>query len=483
MPSITRYSNELTGKLASLIEKGRQEASAHRPASDATRMDQHEAAIQSEAESWLAREHQLFSAVLTDGARAGSDLQHKALELEGRIEQVLADDSMASAVAADMADDRQELTRVIENRMRAQVDWRHFRARHGIIDEAEYPDSRIWHFAIVAVLALVETSVNAFFFENAQGLLGGFVVALAVSVVNLGGALVLGMLFRYKNLRDRQARLGGWLSLVAFIILSIYCNALFSSFRAEYQLLLDPTDTSALREAFTRATEEAGKVFWLGTSLGDLMSFILFAIGILLSGFAFYKGYSVDDRFPGHGKKDRVVRAAQAIEHEKQEMVRQRVKGILHARRHELQALIHEPAQLVSAAGSRIAEIESARSTYDAVQDAIQRDFALVLGSYRDANAAIRATDPPQYFSEVPNLRISINKEVLDSVVSALRGVQESARLLRDKHQEALNEKLNALQRDAATILNETFTEFIQAVERDAEDLINRQIINVPALA
>lgn len=481
MPSFTNYSNHLSDKLASYVEKGRQEASAHRPPSDATHMDQNEVALQTEAERWLASEHQGFSAVLTDASRATAELQQKALELEGRIEQVLADDSLASAVSADMAEDRQQLVQVTETRMRAQVELRAFRGRNGIREEAEYPDSRIWHFAIVAALALAETAVNAFFYENAQGLLGGFFVALAVAIVNLGGALVLGMLFRFKNISDREKKLGGWLALVAFVVLSIYCNALFAAFRAQYQLLSDPTDPGQLRDAFTNASAAAGKVFWFGMQFGDFMSFILFGIGLLLSSFAFYKGYTVDDRFPGHGKRDRAVKTTLNAEHEKQELLRHRVKDSLHQRRHELQALIHEPAQLVSNAGSRIAEVERARSSYDTYRDAIQRDFALVLKSYRDANASIRATAPPQYFSAVPDLRLPLEDRLMADILSKLKSVQESARMLRDKYQESLNAKLNTLQREAATILNERFAAFIAAVERDAEELINRQMVSIPA--
>jgi hypothetical protein len=481
MVTYTHYNGELSHRHAAVIERARQEASGHRPPTNATHPDQHEAALQAEADQWLSSEHRLFSAAITDGSKSAGDLQQKALELEGRIEQVLADDSLASAVAADMADERQALVQATETRMRAQVDWRHFRAHNGIREQADYPESKIWHIAIVAVFALIETSVNAFFYVNAQGLLGGFFVALAVSAVNIVGAMGLGIFFRYRNMQDRDKRIGGWLCLVAFVILSIYCNALFAAFRSEYQLLSNTNDQHQLREAFTRATNEAAKVFWLGMHFGDLMSFILFGIGLLLSVLAFYKGYTIDDRFPGHGKKDRVVKAAREIELQKQEAIRQRVKEFLNARRHELQALIHEPAQLVSNAGSRIADVERAQTTYATQRSGIQRDFTFLLTSYRDANAAIRATPPPNYFADLPNLRITLDEVALRDVLDRLRGVQTAGRELRNKYQDALNAKLNALQHDSARILNETFAEFIGGVESDAETAINRQTVTIGA--
>lgn len=73
--------------------------------------------------------------------------------------------------------------------MKAEVDYRSFRAANAIMEQARYPDSHVMHFAIVLGLALLETVINAFFYENAQGLMGGFSVALGVAAVNMGGAM------------------------------------------------------------------------------------------------------------------------------------------------------------------------------------------------------------------------------------------------------------------------------------------------------
>lgn len=479
MPTFTQYAGELTSRLDDMVQKGRAEAAAHRPPSEATKMDQHEAAVQTEAERWAASENQILSSIVTNASRSAAEIQQKALELEGRIEQFLADSSLDSAVAADMAEDRHALVQCTEARMRAEVDWRHFRVQNRITEQAVYPESRVWHFAIIILLSFLETCMNAFFYENAQGLLGGFAVAAGVAVVNMAGALVLGIGFRYKNLRASDKRALGWACLAVFIVLTIYCNALFAAFRGEYQQLADPTDPRQIRAAFTLATEAASRVFIFNMHFPDLMSFILFGLGLLLSSFAFYKGYTIDDKFPGYGAKDRAVKAARAAEQVKQEAVRQRVKELLQNRRHQLQALIHEPAQLVNAVGARAADLQHATSAYATQQDAVQRDFALLLRTYRDANIAIRATEPPVYFRNVPDLRMPPNQAAIASAAQSLVSVQESVRQLRDKHQAALNAKLNELQRDTATLLNQAFAKFLEGVEADAETVINRETATI----
>lgn len=439
-------------------------------------MDQNETEVHSAAQKHVAEEHQIFTAALTETSRSAVDLHQKVLELEGRMEQLLADNSVQSSIAADMAEDRQALVAATETRMRAQVDLQYFRARHSITEPAQYPDSHWLHFGIILALALGETAINAFFYENAQGLLGGFIVALAVAGINMFGALVLGMLFRYKNVADREKKIGGWACAVLFILLTIYCNALFAAFRSEYQVLTDPTDAMQVRQAFRRASEAAAQVFLINMDFGDLMSFILFGVGILLSGFAFYKGYTYDDKYPGHGDKDRAVKAAKREEQTRQEALREKVKGLLNARRQQIQNMLHEPAQLVSAAGTRAAALEHSRNAFEAQQGAVQRDLELLLRTYRDANTSIRATRPPAYFTVIPSVLLTLNTAAIDNTMSQLGAAAESARALRQRFQEPLNAKLNTLQANAATILNQEFEAFLKDVERDAEALINRTI-------
>lgn len=475
--TVTHYSGALASKLEEMTSKAREEAAAHRPPSDAARMDHNEAELQSNAQKAIAGEHQIFFHLLTEASRGAHELQQKAPELEARIQRLLADDTLQSEAAAEMAGDRAGLAAATEQRMRAEVDLRSFRARHGISEQAVYPESHVWHFAIILSLALAETVANAFFYENAQGLLGGFVVAAGVAAVNMSGAFVLGLLFRYRNLADREKKAAGWACMVVFAILTVYCNALFAAFRTNYQTLGDPSDPSQLRHAFRAAAEQAGHVFTFGMQFGDLMSFILFGTGLLLSCFAFYKGYTFDDQYPGHGVKDRTAKAARQAELVAQERVRSKLKDFLQGRRREVQAVVREPTELMKAAGDRAAGLKHAFTLFQSQQDAIQRDFALVLRSYRDANAAIRATEPPAYFRETPDSRTPIDAQVMAGVLSILSTTHDSASAIRDRYQDRLNTKLNDLQRDAATLLDKTFAEFLRNVERDAEEAINRMTI------
>lgn len=476
---LAQYNGELLTRQSALVKKGQEEAGVSRPPSNAMKLDQHEVETQSDAEKWIAITHQALSAAVTESSRATADLQQKLLDLKGRLDQAMADQSLHSTVQAEMSDEKQSLVTAAEERIKAQVDLRSFQAKHSITEPAKYPESRLMHFALIAVLTLGETLVNAVFYANAQGLLGGFGVALGVAIVNIGSAVGLGMLFRYKNVVEKERRLGGWVCFVLFIVSTVFMNALFAAFRAEYQRISDITGAAPAQQLFARAVESAGRIFLFEMPVGDLMSFILFGVGLILSAFAFYKGMTFEDKYPGHGPKDRDAKAALAAEHGQHDGLRAKVKDLVQRRRHALQAVINEPTQLASLAGSRLAALSHAQMDFSARQEAIQRDFDLLVRSYRNANTAVRGTPPPDYFARVSDLRIAPNGAFIKEVVESLTSVQKAAGLMHFQNQDALTQKLNTLQEDGARILNETVPAFVASAEKEAQDNINKDIQSI----
>jgi hypothetical protein len=475
MPTYTSYAGEIASQLGAMRTKGHHEAAANRPPSDSLRMDQHEASLQSDAEKWLASEQLFFDAALTDASKSVADIQQKTIALQMTVEQLLSDSSLQSTIEADLAGERQKLMLAAGNRMEAEVDWRHFRAINNIQHLADYPESRIFHFGLIFGLALIETCINAFFYENSAGLVGGIAVALGVALINLVGALFLGIGWRYKNLVAIDKKIAGWTCLAIFIVLAIYCNALFASFRSEFQLLLDPSDVIQMRQAFLLATGEAKKIFIADMNFADLTSFILFGLGLILSCFAFYKGYTADDKYPGHGKKDRLVKKFQEIELDKQEILRQKIKDILHRSRAEIQSAVNEPGQLNGRAALRISDLQGAVATASTRAGAIQRDFANALTAYREANTAVRATDPPAHFKTIPDLSTRISSSAADAVILGLSQVRESVDGMRLKYQEPLRNRMQAFQVDSAAIMTQTFTQFLRNVENEAKEKIDRK--------
>lgn len=480
MATINSYQGQLAAKIQQYRSLGQNEAGSHRPPTDATHPDSNETGLRSEAEALVANEQSLFDLVVSEAHRSANDASSKLIDLRSDIEQALADNTMASQVEAELAGERKKLVDATVERIKAEVEWRAFRARNNITDLPNYPESQIWHWSIVIGLVFVETIVNAFFYQNANGWIGGFVVALSVAVVNMGSAVALGNSFRRKNLVQTDQQILGWLSLTIFIPLSIFCNALFASFRSVYQFIDDPSDPMAVSAGFRDAWSEAVRIFILDYEFGDLSSFILFMLGIILSIYAFWKGYTSDDPFPGYSRRDKALKTAKRAEAKVQELVKQRVKDFLVSHRNRVQGLSAQTGALISTLSHRVSALKSAESTLPSNVQAIQRDYGLVLDGYRQANLAIRGTAPPNYFNEVPNLIAGVTSDSATSAHEKLAATLRELEALQSQHRNSLNTKLTDLQHQMAQVMTKMYDEFLLGVSTDAEKRVQDDIQVMP---
>jgi hypothetical protein len=478
------YAGELAlpTRLTSLSELGRDEAASNRPPTTALQLDRNEVAVVTDGQGFVAQAHQALMSVLTDSSRKAHELEQGIPELETRIRQTLSEPSVRNDALAELARDKAQLVGLAETRMRAHTDFKYFRELHHIKEEPSYPESYTWYWAILLSLWFGEAVANAAFYENAAGLLGGWFVALAVSAVNIGTALVLGMLFRFHNLRlPWYKRYGGWLCLPSFASISVYCNALFAAFRSEYQALVDPTDSSALRDAFRQAADQAREVFTGQFELGDFMSFILFAFGILLSFFAFYKGMNFDDKYPGQGKLHRKYRQDRASEEGEYERVRGRLRSFLDMKREALVSLGRQVSGVIRDTGVHAAHLQRTWAAYRTQEDLICQDCTRALQTYRYANAAVRPTPAPPYFAEYPDIRRVIDEKMAADILNRLGAARREAQGLLEKYQSDLNVKANSLQSEIAYLLDRGFADFLTDVERQAQNRINRMTGTVQA--
>lgn len=476
MSKTTFYSGQLAAKLQDYRSLGMKEGAKNRPPQDAAGSDQHEVALKSQADGYLNEEQRLFDAALIEASKEAITARQKVIQHQLAVEQLVSDTGTLEAVEAELASERMKLVRATEARKRAQAEINYFKATNNINEEASYPESKIWHFGLIFALAVVEMVANAFFFENNQGLLGGLFVALGIAALNMGSALMFGVGFGFKNLASLEKKIFGWGCLVAFLLVAILCNAVFASFRSEYQLVADPTDLGQVGEAFRRAWPEALAIFKLDMEFKDQVSFILFGFGMILSVVAFLKGYGIDDRHPGYGAKDRRFKELLNVEHELQETARRKVRELLHTRKASVQAALNEPNNQVGMLTRRVADLQHARTQLHAQATAIEREYVMVVDAYRKSNTAVRAVPPPNYFKEQPTLSARIDSSHAESVEAELSKAQDEIRQLASQHKDALNQRLIALQNDTSEVLKKTMNIFLADVDNEANDAVASSI-------
>jgi hypothetical protein len=476
MATGTAYGGQLAGRLEEYRNLGRKEATKHRPPTAATHPDTHEVALRSQADGLISREQATFDAVIADADRSTLDANSRVVELRSDIAQALADDTILTRVGAELAGDRAALVDATAARIRAEVAWRGFRATNGITDVATYPESKILHWGIIIALSFVETLVNAFFYRNDTGLLGGFFVALAVAVVNMGSSAGLGTLFRRKNLAEPSQKYFGWVALAIFVPFTLFCNSLFAAFRSAFEATADAGDPAQLRDAFQIAWAQAGGFFIGRFHFGDLSSFLLFMTGLILSIIAFWKGYTSDDPYPGHSARDRALKAAREAETKRQELVKQKVKDFLVAHRNHVQGLSGATGTMITMLSHRTSALGHAKRALETNTTAIERDYHLVLDAYRQANLAIRGTAPPEYFTDKPEIASRASTHAAGPVEQEMQGALDLLEQLQRQHRDDLNGKLNQLQVQMAEILKTTYDDFLKSIDKDAQIAVQKDI-------
>src|SRR5262249_5930430 len=220
------------------------------------------------------------------------------------------------------------LAQAKENEARALKHLRWFQHKHALHHRAAaYPESQLYHCAIVAALALVEwVSLSTFYAEGSDfGLLGGVMIAMTLSIVNLSLAILSGSLLRYVNHRSVQRR---WLALGAVTFLTA-CFLLVTLGAAHYRVATNDiaqsqpsTSAPGVNQVPPRFAVDVDQ--WRAAKLArprlapqpprlpDGVSWVLVVAALTFGIFAAYKGYRFDDPYPGYGELDREVKTRRA---------------------------------------------------------------------------------------------------------------------------------------------------------------------------
>ena len=478
----TAYQGHIAQWQSDFESRARTEASQHLPPTGRTSLDGNETELLAEADRCNAGEQRILEGKLADPSRHANEVRARLVALRNMPDE----QSVVTELDGDLEQllNKEKATQVdcVERRMRRETDLRHFCTVNRITSPATYPLSRLNHIALVLVSILAESLANTFFYKNDSGLLGGFVVAISVSILNIGSAFLLGLGFRYKNLTDRLYKSLGWSCVGGFVALTLYFNALFASFRSEYQAVLDSTDAGAMRDAFTHAMNQAVRIFILDTSLSDFQSFVLFGIGIMLSAFAFYKGYTFDDRYPGYGDKDRRYREELESERQHVEQLRDALAAQIARHRANAQRYSQEPRELVGVTAKKRAEVALAIGGVEHQFRAIRRDFHQVISAYRNANRAIRQAEPPAYWATLPEPTVALDLGAGQALLAELDGLGTELNALVESATTYANGLLRTLGERGKRFMDVTFAAYLGTCEADAQERLNRSAPGVHSM-
>ncbi len=457
-------------RLEEFKRKGVLQGGKNHPSPNSVSPDTNEAEIITDARGYINQEKNALLANLASIERHVNNYNNEINNLEASCKAAEGQHNLEGAFTALLASHRMELVSIQEEELSARADIDSFKHLHGIQRPAKYPEDSLHHFSLLVLFVAIETAINAFFYEaQSGGLLGGAVIALSVSVVNMGIAVFFGIFFRHVHLNDDKQKLIGYSSFVSFIALSIVLNLIFSTFRVQFGLIANPSDPLQLRNGFLVAVREAIGVFLFQFPSIDFMSFILFFVGMGCCVAGFYKGYTIDDPCPGYGEKERRFKKAKNTYATKREVLLHEVTGVLDQKIMEIEKLLTNVSDLQRKIAALKPEARNSHTNYGANIETIQNELELVLKAYRDSNSAVRTVPRPAYFADTVSVCPETDDpEKLSPIIRQIDEVSARANEMQAAYRKSLNEVKQQMSQTKYELLSHGVNTFFKEIEQEA---------------
>lgn len=275
----------------------------------------------------------------------------------------------------------------------ATAELREFKERNRLSRAPRPPRNRLLSLSLLFLFVTIESGANGFFFAGGSdlGLLGGVTLAMGLSLVNVlvGTLSGLGFLRLMRSARWLLAAAG----LIAFFGTEagvLVINGLVAHYRDIYDAAGDATKVG---DAWARLIDAP-------FAIQSMNSWLLFAAGLFFSGMATWKGYGLDDPYPGYGAAERRRQEAVGAYHGERDGLIDEAGEIADDYSEQARAAI----EVLRASSSQRQQIQNARARALADFTTHENDLAhaahQLLTIYREANTVSRTAPPPRHFDD-----------------------------------------------------------------------------------
>ena len=324
-----------------------------------------------------------------------------ALKIGTRLAQLVTSADAARAdFIASVERGRDQLFQLRRDVRDIREDFNRFRKQHGITRTPSYPLSQLWHWGVLLVLVLVETTLNGTLLARGHelGILGGVNQALIIAVINVALGTFAGRV-AVPNLSHTRL----WRKVAAVIgCVSLLCIALlFNLIVAHYRSVLggeNPSDAEKIAIQALLANPIA---------IREVSGWLLFVLGIGFSCIAAVDGWRMDDPYPGYGALARRVeeRSQEYTEQKDQllsqfEEIRDKAKSKMDALAGEVEVQADQNKNIQH---SRLRCIQLFKNHLKYLEQCGNE----LLSAYRQANRMSRTSKPPAHFSQRWQLPVS----------------------------------------------------------------------------
>ena len=278
----------------------------------------------------------------------------------------------------------------------ARSSLRRFKSEHGLTRQAKQKKDYFTQLFLFLLFVILEACLNAWFFALAsdKGLLGGFLTAGIVSLINVTAGFLAGY-FAITSLYHKSVvrKTLGTLLLSGCVIFCLSVNL----FAGHYRSALEKDPLSAVNVAV-----ESFKVNWVG--IDSVQGWILCAFGILLAILFAIKSFFYDDPYPGYSERYREHRKAKDDLMSAEQSFTNDIDDIGNDFRNKIGERMNDAARQAKDLEKLISQ---SKSMVDRFSNFSQRAATVcnqVVSGYRKANTDVRESKPPSHFGETAEL-------------------------------------------------------------------------------
>ncbi len=426
-------------------------------------------------------------------------LDRKAASSKIEIEQTRASvASLYNAIEPNLVrkkqDHQQDLEQAKGQEARSLRYLRHFQQENGLQNRSadKMPDT-FWHFGLVGLFAVIEwVSLSIFYAQGSDyGLIGGILMAMALSVITITLAIFVGAVLRYLNHVDITRKI---LALIGVVILAtVFLMA--AGFAAHYRIAVGevasknanaatPPPTAGAPSTPTNSTTgeddewKASKLAWQnfteqGVVFHDVLSWLLLILVSIFGLIAVWTGYGIDDRYPGYGKVWRNYEQGKADYQEEKKRYTDTVDSVFSTSSKAQQALLREVRKQIDFFRELASKSETAVNDFQKCVEQVIQTCNNVISRYRDVNRQVATSQRPTYFRDP----VHFDSTLTDKPES----ISASDRARLSEYSAAIKEFSDLVQQDDARLQGlrtshlARLDEFFEKIERDIDEKLARE--------
>ena len=304
---------------------------------------------------------------------------------------------------------------------RRQREFEDFRSYHKLQRDPHYPTvaGTFFHYAILALLIVIEGAANAFFFSQGMttGLIGGFVAAAIFAGINIIVAFFWGKrAVPYVIHRGATQQIIGFLGVTAALVCMVGISLAIAHFRDALV-----ADAAVPAKAAWEAMNASPLV------LNDIVSWALFGVSVVFAVSALFDGFSSDDPYPGYGKIARRAAETRADYLEELDDIRRKLDELKEDELTNLEEGVQRAQSLLSQHAGFIQDKISAELRLQTALRNAENCMDALLRVFRNANELHRNGAPrPSYFDDHPPLQELVPPDFAIQADEAAHGEQQA---------------------------------------------------------